>query len=335
MPKDMHDYVNKKIITTFRRYPTTVQDTLLRIIGDELQETYDLTDTFTDIMLSPDNLRPDIIKAKAKQYNFDIREEASLSEQIKLLEAINVINSKRGSIESIEKMWTYYGGNLPKNVKIDIPAHNIFRYSISKFSGLDRFQDNNYYRSGVYNINVDGDYDLKSLRDFVNKELVAAGTKVNYIKRMQPLFPKDDKESGMSADNVYSNYILFTDLLVSLNRSGLTWSTYSQYNTWSGKANIFVDIYRLYDLGIISIGDITTLELYYYTEKSTLVLASVSNSLESTTINFNLKAISTPTEAQMSADQHFYDTEGNEINTSSNYPGYFVLGSTLLGEVIK
>lgn len=335
MPKDMHDLVSKKIITTFKKYPTTVQDTILRIIGDELQETYDLTDEFTDIMLSPDSLRPDIIKAKAKQYNFDIREEASLSEQIKLLDAINVIHSKRGSIESIENMWKYYGGNLPKNVKVEIPAQSIFRYSISKLSGSDKFQDNSYYRSGVYNINVEGDYDLNSLREFVNKELVAAGTRVNYIKRIPSVIPKGN-ESSMAVDTVYSDYILSTLSLVSLSITGLTWSSFSQYKTWSGRAEIFVDISKTYEIGTIKICNIIPLDLLQYSEKSKLVIASISNisKLNITTYK-SIETICTPTNVQSPADQHLYDTEGNEIKTNSKYPGYFVLGSTLLSEVIN
>lgn len=334
MPKDIHDIINKKLITSFKRYPTTVQDTILRIAGDRLQETYNLTEDFTEIMLQPDRLRPDIVKAKAKQYNFDIREEASLSEQIKLLEAINAIHSKRGSVESIENMWLYYGGNLPKNVKIEIPAQNIFRYNISKFSGQDVFQDNNYYRPGVYNINIEGDYDLKTLRDFINKEFVAAGTKVNYIKRI-PSAILDGDESSLSVDTIYSDYILYTRSIVSLNKSGLIWSVQSRPETWSGKANIFVDISKTYELDQVQLNTIIPLDLYQYVAKDTFVVASISTTIKNIIIYYKLSAICTLETMLGSFDQHFYDTEGNEIKTDSKYPGYFILGVTKLGEVIN
>lgn len=334
MPKDMHYVVEKNLISSFKRYSTTVQDTILRIIGERLQETYDLTDSFTDILLEPDASRPDIIKAKSKQYNFDLRDEAALSEHIKLLEAINQIYSKRGSIDSIEHMWKYYGGNLPKDVKISIPANDIFRYNISKWSGSHKFQDDSYYRSGVYNININGDYDVNALREFVNKEFVAAGTEVYYNKFISSYISGTDYGS-LYASKVIKRTILDTTSLVSYVKSGLIWSMYSPYKTWSGRPNLFIDISRVFEINV-SFGDIIVYDISIIAGKGTYVIVT-SNDVcwESTLISITNITVCTPTTNNYIVEKHFYDIEGNEITSNTSYPGYFVLGETLLGEVIK
>lgn len=242
----MDEYVYDKLLKIFNKYPTSIQDTILHIISIRLRELYASIDEFPKDVLNPGKEHYDMLLAKAEQFDYDINGKYSLSEQIALLNSIYNTYSKRGSIDSIENMWKYYGGNLPKEVTVTIPAYEIFRYSVSALSGTHRFQDNLYYRSGVYTINIEGSYNIDDIRDFIVKELVAAGTSVNF-HRINPL----DFSSGnaaMKSDTVYQSTTIYMDLTAALNRTGLTWSVHSPKMTWSGSSNLLVSITVLIDL---------------------------------------------------------------------------------------
>lgn len=330
---NMEEMLQENLLSTFKLYPTTIQDTILRVISDRLGRLYSDADQFTDVVLSPGTDRYDIVQAKAAQYNFDIRSEASFSEQVKLLNSIYEIYSKRGSVDSIERMWKYYGGDLPKNVKIEVPAEGIFRYSVSPWSGTHRLQDGNYYRPGVYNISVEGDYDLDALRDFVTKELLTAGTSVNFLKRT--ILDFDPDGVGLDADEVRERTILDTLSFVSTDRTGLTWSSSSPFFTWSGQPNLFVDITHVREIGNVYIGDIIPYDLFQYTTKTTLGIVHDGPTRRSTLIDTDIFLGYTYEEEKYPLERHLYDNEGNEIVNPSPFPGYFILGHTLLGEVIN
>ena len=126
---NIRTYIESQLLDPLKRYPTKIQDTLLQIITDRIEELYTYTLKFPEI-ITPNAQRLDIVAAICEQFKFSIREEAELEEQLRILENILYVYRRRGSVDSIENMWKYYGGNLPKNIKIRIPAYNLFRYSL-------------------------------------------------------------------------------------------------------------------------------------------------------------------------------------------------------------
>lgn len=334
MSVDMRQLLRDNLISTFKSYPTTVQDTLLEIIGGRLQEAYDGASNFTDNLLDISLQRPDIIQAKAAQHDFHIRDEASLSEQLSILNGIEEVYSKRGSIDTIENMYKYYGGNLPKDIVLEIPAHHLFRYSISKLSGKEPFQDGLYYRSGVYTINIEGEYDLREIRQFILDELVAAGIEVGFNKIMY-MDISSTPEGSMYRDSLYEHTHIFMENLVNMNRTGLEWNKFSVGMRWSGKPNLFVDIRLLYELDPIFLGHMKAHDVEITPSTSDfVVLDTMFRTYELDVLHKDIEVSSTPPSNDSIVRIHLYDDEGNEKTPDSTYPGYFVFNKTLLGEVI-
>lgn len=135
---DISPFIRNHLLEPLKNYPTVIQDTMIDIITQRLQELYDLTVEFPEI-LSPNQDRLDIIESIAEQFLFAVREEADIKEQIDILENILYVYRRRGSVDTIENMWKYYGGDLPRELKISAPFNKVFKYNISKLSGIDAF----------------------------------------------------------------------------------------------------------------------------------------------------------------------------------------------------
>lgn len=328
----INEYLYKYLLPVLKAYPTAVQETILKIIEDRLGITYSDIINFSDTILDPKSDRYDIVKAKASQYDFNINKLSPVNEQIKLLNSINDIYSLRGSVDSIENMWKYYGGDLPKNVKVSIPSYDIFRYSVSKLSGTHRFQDSQYYRPGIYNITIDDEYNLDDIRDFIIKELVAAGTNIIFNKQMFSIL---DDEAGLYRDTIYEDTLIKRESYVNLTHTGLTWSVLSISDTWSGLPDIFVDIRRLYYLTLVEISNIIPLDLELIPILSKEVrLVSYDNFYELDILYINNLLSCTEKDKNLKLSVHYYDENKEEILPNENYPGYFILAETNLGEVI-
>lgn len=135
---DIRTFIQSHLLEPLKQYPTVIQDTMIEIITQRLQTLYDYTVKFPEI-LSPSTSRLDILQAIADQFLFTVREDADIQEQVDILDKILYVYNKRGSIDTIENMWKYYGGKLPKEVKVIIPSYNLFRYSVSALSGSHVF----------------------------------------------------------------------------------------------------------------------------------------------------------------------------------------------------
>lgn len=253
---DIRSFIKSYLLSPLKQYPTVIQDTIMELITQKLEALYQYTIKFPEI-ISPNSSRLDILSAIADQFLFTVRNEADLQEQIEILDKILYVYSRRGSIDTIENMWKYYGGDLPKEVQVIIPSYNLFRYSVSTWSGSHYFPDATTHKiPGAYEIKLaNNTYPIPELKDFLIKELVAAG-----------------------------NEIYFTN-----------------------DAHIHIDP-----------EDYAT-NPYIYDVK------------ESTEIDIDLYCTSIMVSTLLS--RHLYNREGELI--SSSYPGYFVLGESLLGKDVN
>ena len=300
---DIKPFILNHLLEPLKNYPTIIQDTMIELIAQKLQLLYEYTIQFPEIV-SPTQTRMDILQAIADQFLFTVRDDADIQEQIDILDRILYVYNRRGSIDTIENMWKYYGGTLPKNVKVIIPSYNLFRYSISRLSGTHKFingginyvildtkaptfvpkgtvvyregstryrattgiqEDSSqvylstidglevgdtliikdYYqgkitdisysritdinRTGAYEIRlVNNTYPIPDLREFLIKELVAAG---NYIYFTNTLY--FDITSSVGLSNHYKYLVTSDDLIeiqmpVLKSHQGLTWSGFNQ-----------------------------------------------------------------------------------------------------------
>lgn len=324
----MYELLCNKLINTFKKYPTAIQDTLLRLIAIRLNELNTQLENFSEEILVSHKDSYDILKAKAAQFDYDINTKYSLSEQINLLNSIYTIYSKRGSVDSIKHMWKYYGRDLPKNVEIQIPAAELFRYSISKLSGTHKFQDGVYYRAGVYTIVIDGEYDLDQVREFVLNELVTAGRKVNFNKKIFSYLLGD-----LSADTIICDRLISRFSVVSILKTGLIWSTNSKPYMWSGSANLLIDIARIFTIDKINFNYIVDEIERNATTALVVKFLSYYNIYKDDLLLTNKFTLCTNIGIQKDSSIHYYDSFGNEKQLSE-YPGYFIIGSTKLREVI-
>ena len=338
---DIRAFIRSHLLEPLKQYPTIIQDTMLELITQKLQTLYDYTDKFPEIV-TPSTNRLDILKAIADQFLFTVREDADIQEQLNILDNILYVYSKRGSIDTIENMWKYYGGKLPKDVKVIIPSYNLFRYSISKLSGTHVFQDNSLNRTGVYEVRlINNTYPIPDLREFLIKELVAAG---NYFYFTNTLHM--DVLGSNPSSNPYQ-YLVSEDTLIDLQlevlkaHQGLTWSGYnplskkSEDSAWSGRGAIFLELTHLLDLPLI---ELNTYKLYGDLGIYVNTIPSISEIVYSITakhhtqylINYYLYC--TPEDSLVSINRDLYNRKGELI--TSEYPGYFILGESLLGEAI-
>lgn len=340
---DIRPFIETHLLEPLKHYPTIIQDTMIEIIIQKLQALYDYTIQFPEIV-SPNKNRLDILKAIADQFLFTVREDADIQEQINILDRILYVYNRRGSIDTIENMWKYYGGTLPKDVKVIIPSYNLFRYSISKLSGTHVFQDNTINRTGVYEIRLTNNtYPIPDLREFLIKELVAAGSYFYFTNVLHTDILGDAEET-----NPYRYDIVLEDTYVELQldvlkaQQGLTWSGHnplskkSEDSAWSGRGAIFLEVTNMIDLPMIILD---TYKLYgdigfnIAIESLPSEVRYHTNIKEYTNYILNTFLYCTPIDSSYDIVRYSYDSNGELI--TSNYPGYFIVGETLLGTEIK
>ena len=338
---DISPFIREHLLEPLKHYPTIIQDTMIEIIIEKLQRLYDYATEFPEVV-SPNQSRLDILQAIADQFLFTVRDDADIQEQVDILDRILYVYNRRGSIDTIENMWKYYGGTLPKDVKVIIPSYNLFRYSISKLSGNHVFQDNTINRTGVYEIRLTNNtYPIPDLRDFLIKELVAAGSYIYFTNtlHMDILGDLDDTQSY--------KYLVEEDTFVELQldvlkaQQGLTWSGHnplsrkSEDSAWSGRGSIFLELTKMTDLSLVFLD---TYKLYDGLGFFVDILPLISEIKYSITmrkyneIMLNTFLYCTPTDSSISISRYLYNSSGELI--SSRYPGYFIVGETLLGEEI-
>lgn len=329
-------YIQSQLLEPFKKYPTTIQDTFLEIITDRLEELYEYTIRFPEIV-SPDSTRLDILRIIADQFQFHIREEADLLEQIAILENILSVYNKRGSIDTIENMWKYYGGDLPKEIKVNIPSTKLFRWNLSELSGTHVYPDSDTYRSGVYEISLyNSTYPIDKLKEFMLSELVAAGNRIYFKNNLYSTL--------IGEDSAYS-YEVLEDTLIKLQlkpityRSGLTFSgnsplsKNSNLSVWSGRPDLFFELTILLELEGIQLSDYKLYEGISVTHvKPEYVLYDILADLKLTK-KFSMQRTSyTPESSIIYLERYLYDINGDLL--TSSYPGYFILGESLLGEEV-
>lgn len=330
-------YVKSQLLEPLRRYPTTIGDTLLHIITKRLEELYLYTVRFPEIV-SPSYNRMDILQAILEQFDFTIRTEADIEEQIDILDNILHVYRKRGSIDTIENMWKYYGGNLPKDIKVKIPSYNLFRYNISKLSGTHVFQDGDTNRAGVYEVvlNNTSNYSVEELKEFMLSELVAAGNRIYFTHSLYSMLTGDSSYLY----EVQKNTFVHTQMQTISNQSGMVWDgaaglSNSDIARWSGKSNIFVDILKIGLLYHLDLSD-DYKPLYFFkslvSELTSLVDCRLDDILKNYFLNLSLDVTYTSDSLSADINENSYDRDGNLL--TNKYPGYFILASTLLGNEV-
>ena len=332
---NIRDFIQSQLLEPLRRYPTLIQDTLLELITQKLEELYELAVRFPEIV-SPNQNRLDILKIIADQFVFAIREEADLQEQINILDSILYSYNRRGSVDTIENMWKYYGGDLPRDVKISIPSYNLFRYSISALSGNHVFQDNTNNRTGVYEIKlINSTYPIDDLREFLIRELVAAGNLIYFTNILH---------MDLTGDTSHYKYEVYEDTFVNLqlqvlqSQEGLSWSGYnplsknSLNSVWSGRASIFLELTKILDIELVLLDTYDPIEIV----RSVIPMIGdieydIDTNIETIKYIENLLYYTHPDETIL-ISRYLYNSDGELI--TSSYPGYFIVGETLLGEAI-
>lgn len=333
-------FISDHLLEPLKHYPTVIQDTMIEIITQKLELLYEYTLRFPEIV-SPTQSRMDILQAIADQFLFTVREDADIQEQVDILNNILYVYSKRGSIDTIENMWKYYGGTLPKDVKVIIPSYNLFRYSISSLSGRDVFQDNTINRTGVYEIRLTNNtYPIPDLREFLIKELVAAG---NYIYFTNTLYLDITESSELSN---YYKYLVIKDDLINIQldvlkqNQGLTWSGFNQLSrigedsAWSGRGAIFLELVRALEFELVDLSLFTPYEslgvfvVEQYTSSEVRYPILVN---KNTILNLQTLTYYTSSSSSIILDNHLYNDKGESIDPSE-IPGYFIVGMSLLGE---
>lgn len=340
---DIRPFILNHLLEPLKQYPTVIQDTMVELIIQKLQELYDYTIQFPEIV-TPNSSRLDILQAIADQFLFTVRTDADIQEQVDILTNILHVYSKRGSVDTIENMWKYYGGTLPKDVQVIIPSYNLFRYSMSKLSGTHVFQDNSLNRTGVYEIRLTNNtYPIPDLREFLIKELVAAG---NYFYFTNTLHMDVIDGEGMNS-NPYKYLVqeeTFIDIEMPILKSnqGFTWSGHnplsrkSEDSAWSGRGSIYLELLKIIDLPYVKY---ETCNLYqdlgfyiklFYAPAEILYCVKPKYKYE---ILINEFLYYTPEDLQFSIDRYLYNSQG-DIVEPTDYNGYFILAHTLLGEEV-
>lgn len=334
---DMKAFIMSHLLEPLKQYPTTVQNAMIELIAEKLEMLYEYTVKFPEI-ISPNQYRLDILQAIADQFSFTVREEADLQEQVDILDNILHVYAKRGSVDTIENMWRYYGGDLPKNVKVVIPSYNLFRYSISALSGTHVLQDNEINRTGVYEIQlINNDYPIPDLKEFLIKELVAAGNYIYFTNVIHADLIGD--EEGLSSHYLYEvskDTLKYIQLSVLTSHQGFTWSGYNALSRnleearLSGKPDIFMEISRSMQFNLVDM--IMDSEFYFNieTEKTSIAIYRTYVNLYKY-ISYDKILYCTPESPEYYIAHHLYDSNGAIV---PQYRGYFVLGKTLLGEEV-
>lgn len=192
----IREYVVKILQEPLKKYRTPVQDAILELMIEYFENHHILIDKLPTL-LEPNKERYDILNAIAESYQFNIRPEAMIEEQLGILSNIAYVYKLRGSVYSIEHMKELYGGNLPSPVHIDIPSYDIFRYNISAYDQTDVYEDGIHYRPGIYDIHIYRYFeDIDALVDWMYKELIASGATVDIINHLN-----DGENVTTSEDN--------------------------------------------------------------------------------------------------------------------------------------
>lgn len=246
MSFDLRQYIRENLIDPLKNQSTYTQETLVELITQRLEEIQRAAEEFPDLV-NPEKVREHMLEELGKSFAYDLDPRMSVEEQRKVLSHIVETYKRRGSIETIENMWKYYGGNLPKNVKVVIPAYNLFRYSVSKLSGKDRFKDGSYYRSGAYEMIIEDDIDIQSIKEFVLKELVAAGTNVLFSKKA--ILDITDASAFKNYEPLNNQLLqnLFINMQSVTYRAGLVYSSNTLNRSLSGRQSLFMDISRIFE----------------------------------------------------------------------------------------
>lgn len=330
----IRDYVKEHLLEPLKKYPTTISDTLLYVIISRLEELYVYTCRFPEI-ISPDSNRLDILRAIVDQFEFTIRNEADIEEQISILENILHVYNLRGSVDSIENMWKYYGGDLPKDVKVKIPSYNIFRYNISSLSGSHVFQDADTYRSGVYEIVLNNStYSIPDLREFLLNELVAAGNRIYFTNSLYSLLTGDNAAYKY---DVEEDTFIHTMLRTVNYRSGMSWSgsgrlsSVSQSSIWSGREDLFFELTNIINLDLIDLSTYLPYDIMILETKTEYIIYTYDPN-EKTFKEYQRYLSYTPESTIPVIEGYLYDSDGNLID--NRYPGYFILNKTLLGNEV-
>ena len=340
MAVDIRWFIQTHLLEPLKLYPTRIQDTMIEMITQKLMTLYEYTYRFPEIV-SPNQSRLDILKAIADQFLFTVRDDADIQEQIDILTNILYVYNRRGSIDTIENMWEYYGGTLPKEVKVIIPSYNLFRYSISKLSGTHVFQDDEENRTGTYEIRLTNNtYPIPELKQFLIKELVAAGNRIYFTNSllMSLLSSLDNsyKYEVIEDDTFYIQMQAVDSESRGLKLSGKYHFGHKGDNTkWSGRkvlqlevdllkslGSIGLDSYKLYDsLGIVVFRLPSISSILYRLSVSQRDELSVNSLLYCTSSN-----------PEMYLSRNLYDSQGEIVE--NQYSGYFIVGKSLLGEEV-
>lgn len=338
---DIRSFIKDHLLYPLTKYPTTIQDTMLEIIIDRLEKLYELAVVFPEI-ISPNSSRLDILKVIADQFVFLVRDDADLQEQINILDQIIYVYNRRGSIDTIENMWKYYGGKLPKEVKVSIPSYNLFRYSISTFSGTHVFPDGATNRTGVYEIRLyNNTYPIPDLREFLIRELVAAGNFIYFTNILHMELLSSNPASNPFKYLVYQRDIKYLQLSVLKDHQGLTWSGInplsrnSEDSYWSGRGSIFLEVTNIMSIYLDSSFIFTPdpLGFHFSQVRDVSEVRFPIYVQTNSTMHINLLEYSTPIENTIFISRNLYNSQG-EIIEDSNYPGYFILGESLLGKEV-
>lgn len=340
---NIRPFIQTHLLAPLKQYPTKVQDTLMEIITQRLEELYDYTIKFPEI-ISPNQSRLDILKTIADQFLFTLREDADIEEQIQILDNILYVYSRRGSVDTIENMWKYYGGDLPKNVKVVIPSYKLFRYSMSRLSGDHVFPDNTTHRTGVYEIKLTNNtYPIPDLKEFLLNELVAAGNYIYFTNSIHSdILDSEDEYTNPYKYLVQSNDFLEIQMPVLKSNQGFTWSGHnplsknSEDSALSGRGSIFLELTYMIDMDMIRL-----LPEDDYID----ILVAMSNPISEVRYSISIYPeyghnyfiesflYCTPEDDYVLIERDSYNSQEEIVD--NQYPGYFVLNSTLLGASIQ
>lgn len=322
-----------------------MQDTMIELIAQKLQLVYDYTIKFPEIV-SPNQSRMDILQAIADQFLFTVRDDADLQEQIDILDNILYVYSKRGSIDTIENMWKYYGGDLPREVKVIIPSYNLFRYSVSKLSGTHKFANDpettgqgDYYITGAYEVRLtNSTYPIPELKKFMMKELVAAGNRIFFTNTLHMESLSDSTETNPYRYDVLEDTLIHYQMLAmrppvrGIHLSGSSpLNSIEHHSKWSGSMAVFLEVDLMKELSLCFLNYYNPLGLDVLPMKTTTVRLDI-RTFKNTKIFLHEFLYCTPTTPDLHLSRHLYNSAGEVID--SNYPGYFIIGESLLGHQI-
>lgn len=209
----IREYIKRTLQEPLKRYRTPIQDAILELMAEYL-ELYHIGIQELPSIVTPNKIRLDIAKAIAESYNFTIRPEASIQEQLDILANIGYVYRVRGSLYSIEHMKSLYGGSLPSPVKVTIPSYGIFRYNISAYDMTDVYQDGSTSRPGIYNVWVYNYHqDVDTLVSWMYQELVASGALIHIMNKVVSSEDLSLQDQGVldkvhdTAESLYNSHL--------------------------------------------------------------------------------------------------------------------------------